>query len=221
MMIIPTVFSSSISSPVPVEISCSYRVPKWRRQLLPPENVLWHQPVHIVLPQENHCPCVIGPGCTRHEGQLPKAHYPHGRVHRKPWKKKKTDGRTEGKMGAGGGKGQGLVLTVGLRGSSPLTVACSAHLLTNEMCALSDYWFYAKLMMGVNVCVLCLLVEGRRMVVCPLVRAKRPVVTLTKGDVWGFRLMSHEIHDLSALYQLPPVKAVCKHRGRMLIKFIT
>ncbi len=46
---------------------------------------------------------------------------------------------------------RGFVLTMGLRGSSPLSVACSAHLLTNEMCALSDYWFYAKLMMGVNV----------------------------------------------------------------------
>lgn len=29
----------------------------------------------------------------------------------------------------------------------------------------------------------------------------------------GLHLMSHEIHDPVALNQLPPVRAVCKHRG--------
>lgn len=51
----------------------------------------------------------------------------------------------------GGREGQGLVLTMGHRGLPPLSVACSAHLVTNEMCALSDYWLYVRLMMGVNV----------------------------------------------------------------------
>lgn len=34
------------------------------------------------------------------------------------------------------------------------------------------------------------------------------------------RLMSHEIHDAAALYQLPQVEAVCKHCGWMLIRFM-
>lgn len=72
------------SSPVPVQICRSHRVPERRRQLLPPEDVLRHQPVHVVFPQQHHGPRVIGPRCTRHEGQLPEAHYPHGRVHGKP-----------------------------------------------------------------------------------------------------------------------------------------
>lgn len=100
LMIIQTDSSSSISSPVVVQIRRSYRVPKWRRQFLPPEDVLRHQPVHVVLPQQHHCSCVIGPRCTRHKGQLPEAHDPHGRVHRKPWK---TEGRTEGKKRKGSG----------------------------------------------------------------------------------------------------------------------
>lgn len=59
------------------------------------------------------------------------------------------------------------------------------------------------------------------MAVSPMVRAERLVVTLTEEDVWGIRLMSPEIHDAAALHQLPRVKSVCKHGGRMLITFIT
>lgn len=40
-------------------------------------------------------------------------------------------------------KCSGLISTVGFRGSPPLSSPCSAHLLTNEMWALSDYWFCA------------------------------------------------------------------------------
>lgn len=64
-------------------------------------------------------------------------------------KKFRTD--RDGRVGRRRKRVMGLVLTVGLRGSSPLSVAHSAHLPTNEMCALSDYWLYVKLMIGVNV----------------------------------------------------------------------
>lgn len=41
------------------------------------------------------------------------------------------------------------------------------------------------------------------------------------GRCMRLHLMSHEIHDAAALYQLPQVKAVCKHGGWMLIRFMT
>lgn len=107
LMLVQTDLIINISSPVLVQICCSNRVPKWRRQLLPPENVLWHQAVHVILLQQQHCPCVIGPGCTRHEGELPEVHYPHGWVHWKPWwgRRRRAGWRKR--------KGQGLVSTVG------------------------------------------------------------------------------------------------------------
>lgn len=71
----------SISAPVLVQVRGGHRVAEGRGQLLSPEDVLRHQSVHVILLQEHHSPCVIGPRCPRHEGQLPEAHYPHGGVH--------------------------------------------------------------------------------------------------------------------------------------------
>lgn len=99
-------------SPILVQVCCGHRIPKGRCQLLPPENVLWHQSVHIVFPQQHHRSCVISPRRPRHEGQLPNAHYIHGWVDWKSWKERTAGGREE--------KGQGWVSTVGLLGSSPL-----------------------------------------------------------------------------------------------------
>lgn len=42
-----------------------------------------------------------------------------------------------------------------------------------------------------------------------------------RGRCMELHLMSREIHDAAALHQLPPVKAVCIHSGRTLIRFIT
>lgn len=65
-------------SPILVQVCCSHRIPKGGCQLLPPENVLWHQSVHVVFPQQQHRSCVISPRCPCHEGQLPNGHYVHG-----------------------------------------------------------------------------------------------------------------------------------------------
>lgn len=82
--------SFSLVSPVIVEVCGGDRIPKRRSQLLPPEDVLWHQPVHVVFLQQHHGPGMIGPGSPSHEGELPEVHYSHGRVYRKPWKMRKT-----------------------------------------------------------------------------------------------------------------------------------
>ncbi len=164
------------------------------------------------------------PPCDWPEVHPPRRLAPRGSLCSWPNPQKTLWGRerTEGEKRAGGGRGQGLVLTVGLGGSSPHRVACPANLLTNEMCALSDYWFYVKLMMGVNV--RCAMFASGRLLEAgdgrlPTSKSKNTDSGLNRGRCMG--LMSHEIHDAAALYQLLQVRAVYKHSGWTSNRFIT
>lgn len=115
----PSVTSPSVSSPITVQIRRSHRIPKRRRQLFPPEDVLRHQPIHIILPQQHHRSCVIGPRCTGQKGQLPEAHDSHGGVYRKSWKSRETYRRRE----------------AGQRRGSEVSIDHGAHRLIFSQCS--------------------------------------------------------------------------------------
>lgn len=52
-------------------------------------------------------------------------------------------------------------------------------------------------------------------------KSRNAVCDVNRRRYMGLHLISHEIHDAAALYQMPLVKAGCKHSGWTLIRFIT